>query len=175
MGMDFLQRWSFLSFFMHSFARVCIILLTIGLISWGLYQFFEEHAAAHQCEERLRQIYKALEQYEIERGVLPHAAFFPDDPKQDSDSLITALAAYVAGNEVYICPAAALLIKETGLTYVWNVDLNGKKLRDSNDAVWMLTEINALSDQVPPPHWWRYHILYTDGTIHHSRTPPEGL
>ncbi|OGV42554.1 MAG: hypothetical protein A2X46_04625 [Lentisphaerae bacterium GWF2_57_35] len=164
-----------MSFLAHSLMRLAVVLLTAGAIGVVVYTISLEQIEANQCENRLHRLYSALEQYEIDRGMLPHVAFFPDDPKQDSDSLPTALAAYVAGPEIYICPATPKLFQDTGLTYVWNVELNGKKLRDSKEPVWILTEINALSDQVPAPHWRRYHILYTDGSVRHSRTPPKSL
>lgn len=120
-------------------------------------------------------IYQGLEQYEIERGALPHATFFPDDPKQDSDSLPVILSAYCNAPDLFVCPASPRACQQRGLCYIWNVELNGRKISDFKEPVWMLTEINALSGQVPAPHWRSYHVLHTDGTVRAQRHPPDTL
>lgn len=148
--------------------------LVAGLAGIVLHVAAQKMAQRH-CKANLLRIYTALEMYEIDHGTLPRLAFYPDDPKQDRDSLLSVLQPYGAEPETYVCPASPPCHRETGLTYLWNVQLNGKKLRTPGPPTWMLVELNALSDQVPPSHRGRYNILYTDGQVRRSRTPPGDL
>ena len=154
--------------------EVLIIILVLAGLGAGVGYFLRQHRVLKDCRNNLRRIYSALEMYEIERGTLPRLAFFPDDAKQDSDSLLTVLQPYGAGGHVCVCPASPSVHEAVGLTYVWNVQLNGRKLR-GGDPEWMLVEINALSPAVPAPHFGRYNILYTDGEVRLARHPPPGL
>jgi prepilin-type processing-associated H-X9-DG protein len=132
-------------------------------------------AEGRHCEANLRRLYSALELYEIDRGSLPRLALFPDEPKQDADSLLVALRPFGADAEVCVCPALPAGHRAIGLTYLWNVQLNGRKLKGPGAPSWMLVEISALSDNIPPPHSGGYNILYTDGQVQRSKTPPPGL
>lgn len=154
--------------------EVLILVLVLTGVAIGVGYFVRQHRVLRDCRNNLRRIYSALEMYEIERGTLPRLAFFPDDAKQDKDSLLTVLQPYGAGGHVCVCPASPPSHEAVGLTYIWNVQLNGRKLR-GGDPEWMLVEINALSPTVPAPHMGRYNILYTDGEIRLSRHPPPGL
>lgn len=130
---------------------------------------------AETCRANLREIYAVLEMYEIENGTLPSLALFPDDPKNDEDSLRVFLESQGVSGDLCLCPTSPRVVRETGLSYLWNVNLNGKKLSGFKDPEWMIVEINALSDQVPAPHYGAYHILYTDGRVEASREPPPEL
>jgi prepilin-type processing-associated H-X9-DG protein len=133
------------------------------------------HSLGQRCAANLRRIYSAMELYEIDRGTLPRLALFPDEPKQDNDSLPVALRPFGAEGDVCVCPSLPADHRALGLTYVWNVQLNGKKLKGAGPPAWMLVEVSALSDNVPPPHPGGYNVLYTDGSVQRSRTPPPGL
>ena len=154
--------------------EVLIIAVVLAGMALGVGYFVRQHRMLRECRNNLRRIYSALGMYEIERGTLPRLAFFPDDAKQDNDSLLAVLQPYGAGGNVCVCPASPPAHKAVALTYVWNVQLNGRKLR-GGDPEWMLVEINALSPAVPAPHMGRYNILYTDGEVRLSRHPPPGL
>lgn len=151
------------------------VLVLIGLVAAAIGHVTRQQVLARRCADNLRKIYSALELHEIDRGTLPRLAFFPDDPKQDTDSLVVALQSYGTGGEIFVCPTAPESLRSLGLTYVWNVQLNGKKLRSSQPAEWMLVEINAMSEGVPPSHAGRYNILYSDGRVERSKVPPPGL
>jgi len=140
-----------------------------------VYAFVQQHNLTLMCTDNLRRIFTALEMYEIERGTLPRLAFFPNDPRQDMDSINVALEEFGAHGTTCICPTTHPSHKLLGLTYLWNHDLSGSKLQEDKEPVWMLVEINALSDQVPAPHLGLYNILYSDGSVRRSRTPPDGL
>ncbi len=150
---------------------VAMLAAASGLIIYAIRQ----HSLGRRCADNLRRVYSALELYEIDRGTLPRLALFPDDPKQDNDSLLVALRPFGAEGSVCVCPSLPANHRALGLTYVWNVLLNGKKMKGAGAPSWMLVEVNALSDNVPPPHSGGYNVLYTDGTVQRSKTPPAGL
>ena len=151
--------------------EVLLVLLFLIAISAGVFHLVHEKMLAKRCQANLRLIYSALEMYEIDRGTLPRLALFPDDPKQDRDGLLTVLSPYGVGDSC-VCPELPASLRALGLTYVWNVQMNGKKLRGSQTPTWLLVEISALSDRVPAPHLGRYNILYSNGTIGQSINPP---
>jgi len=154
------------------------LLVVLGLLICmaGIIYFFAHQVMMRKhCKKNLREIYKALELYEMDRGILPRLAFFPDDPKTDNDSLVVALKPYSPGGDIYVCPAAPAYHRALGLTYIWNTDLNGRKLQSSEAPTWVLTEMRALSPSVPKPHMGLYNILYTDGSVKKSKEPPPGL
>jgi prepilin-type processing-associated H-X9-DG protein len=153
---------------------LAVAAVLIGLAA-GIYTALHQNMLAKKCANNMRNIYTALENFEVDRGTLPRAAFYPDDPKQDNDSLLIALQPYRGQSDTYICPTAPAVQRDTGLTYVWNVQLNGRKLHGTGAPAWMLVELNALSDAVPAPHFGGYNILYADGSVQRSKIPPDGL
>ncbi len=129
-----------------------------------------------QCTDNLREIYQALELYEMDKGALPRLAYFPDDPLTDSDSLRVVLEEYGVDGSACICPAVHPTLRDLGLTYVWNTRLNEANLVGGEGArQWMLVEMTAVSIDVGAPHFRSYNVLYTDGSIEHIRTPLEDL
>lgn len=161
----------------HGFVLIellAVAAVLIGLAA-GIYTAVHQNMLTRKCANNLRNIYTALENFEVDRGTLPRAAFYPDDPKQDNDSLPVTLQPYRVPSNIYICPSAPAVQKDTGLTYVWNVQLNGRKLHGSGAPAWMIVELNALSDAVPAPHFGAYNILYADGSVRRSKIPPVGL
>lgn len=158
-----------------SVLQILTVTVLIALIATGTYYYIRQQMLARECAANLRRIYAALELYEIDRGTLPRLAFFPDDPKQDPDSIVVALTPYGTTPDVYLCPTAPLPHRELGLTYLWNTRLNGRKIPRASTPEWMLVEINALSDEVPASHMGKYNVLYTDGAVHREKDPPAGL
>jgi hypothetical protein len=150
---------------------ITVLLGAVGVIYYILYQV----SLQKDCTDNLIRIYSAMEMYEIDRGALPRLAFFPDDPKQDSDSLRVALEAYGADAKACLCPTAPDSQTELGLAYVWNVKLNGRKMARDSDPEWMLVEISALSADVPAPHLGQYNVLYTDGKVRRVKYPLQDL
>ena len=152
---------------------VVLLMLVVGGV--GIYFYNQQQTMARQCARNLHRLYMAAEMYEMERGVLPRLAFFPEDPKQDANSLAVVLGPYGALPEVCVCPAAPVDIRAMGLTYVWNVRVNGRPLHGLSGPEWLVTEINAISRDYPAAHLGRYNILYTDGQVRRLVNPPSGL
>ena len=155
--------------------RAWVVWLIVAGAGWGGIRLIQMDMQDELCQERMLKIYAALERYEIEKGKLPTLAFFPDDPQHDKDSPLVVLEPYGAEEGLFVCPALPDLYDKIGLAYVWNTALNSSKLADAPEPVWMIVEISALSSQVPPPHFRGYNILYTDGTVRRSQTPPREL
>ena len=154
------------------------LLLVVGLclaLLAGIYTLLLQLRRSMACQANLRTLYHALEMYEMERGALPKLSFFPDSPTDDADSLRVVLETYGADGTACICPAAPASLREWGLTYVWNVQLNNRKIPRGEDRVWMLVDMQALSSDVPAPHLRRYLVLYSDGSVERITQPRQRL
>ncbi|HMP74820.1 MAG TPA: hypothetical protein PKE12_00850 [Kiritimatiellia bacterium] len=151
--------------------RILFLSACLGLVVWGLLHILVQVRRTAACAENLQSIYRALELYELERGVLPTLAYFPDQPMEDADSLRTVLEPYGLNGQRCLCPASHRFIQSEGLTYIWNVGLNGQRMPRGEETTWMLVDISALTDDVPAPHLWRYNVLYSDGTVKRARSP----
>lgn len=128
------------------------------------------------CEDNLRAIYAALDDYERFNAGLPRLDLYPANPRTDQDSLLVALAGYGLSLEAGHCPRAPASIgREHALTYLWNVELNGKLRRDVPRKTWMVIEITALNQDLKPPHFRKYNVLLADGTIVATRSVPDML
>jgi hypothetical protein len=143
----------------------CLVLLLV------IYGVLHQLRLSFACQANLRVLYRALELYEMERGSLPRLAFYPDLATEDTESLRVVLESYGATGTACICPSSPTMLRDVGLTYVWNVRLNGRKIPRSGEREWMLVEIQALSSDVPAPHLGHYHVLYSDGAVERIAHP----
>lgn len=157
------------------FIRILFLMLVIGGIVGALLFTMTQIRHTVACADNLKSIYRALELYEMERGVLPTLAYYPDHPLEDSDSLRVVLEPYGLTGARCLCPHARSVQRDEGLTYLWNVSLNGQRIPRDKEPVWMLVDMNALSDDVPAPHLGRYNALFTDGTVKRIRDPQREL
>ena len=154
-----------------------LFLLTVAVFAMvgGIYFMLMQVSKTVTCSEQLTRIYQALELFEMDRGSLPRLAFYPDEPMSDPDSIRVVLEEYGIDPSTWVCPSAHPMIVNLGLSYIWNTRLNGANLRSFTERHWMLIEINALSDDVPAPHFGYYNVLYTDGTIERISDPIQSL
>jgi len=128
------------------------------------------------CREHLEEIYQALVRSNQENGSLPRLDFYPTNTRNDQDSLLVALRDYGIREADCQCPRSPASIREgQGLTYLWNVELNGIPLKDVQDHTWMLIEISALSATAKAPHFGRYNILLANGTVVERSEVPAGI
>lgn len=155
----------------RALAKVLALVITVGIVLSVLYYFLVQVRRGKECEANLLKIYRALELYELDRGELPALAYYPDDPKEDPDSLRVVLESYGVDAISSVCPSAPASIAETGLSYIWNSALNGKKMPRSGEPVWLLVDITGLSVDVPAPHLRRYNVLYSDGRVRKVASP----
>ena len=109
-----------------------------------------------------------------ERGALPDLAFYPESPQRGTDSLIRVLRKFGLEDNG-VCPSSPEAVAWTGLSYVWNPTLSGKRLEEIQEPVWMVVDIHAVSADVPAPHLGAYLVLYSDGSILETQDPPAVL
>lgn len=153
-----------------------LLFIVLAILAGAIaYSVFRAEKRARQCIQHLRHLYLALEMYELDHGTLPHMAFYPDDARYAANSMLVVLDPYAITSEIGLCPGSHEVVREHGLSYIWNANLNGKPLHEQSGQTWLVTELSALSDQVPAPHLGRYITLYADGRIARSRKPPAGL
>lgn len=155
--------------------KLLLMVVPCAVLLFGIYLLLHQLRQSFDCQANLRTLYHALEMYEMERGALPKLGFFPDIPTEDTDSLRVVLESYGASGAACVCPAAPANLRELGLTYVWNVRLNNRKIPRGDAREWMLVDIQALSKDVPAPHLRRYHVLYSDGTVERITNPAATL
>jgi len=152
------------------------ILLMLGSLLWLLNQLNVGLGHADASEKQLEEIYRVLSQYEQQHGRLPALQMFPGNPEESESSLLYVLAQFDASPELAVSPSAHPVLRQHGLSYLWNTALNHGSLRDpKNEGTWVLVDIQALDDRVPGPHFGSYHILYTDGRVERSPQPPHSL
>ncbi len=149
-----------------------IPLLVIG--AGGLW-YLDGWLDARKCERDLQAIYRAVEMHEINHGALPRIAFYADQPLEDERSMVRVLGNYGVPPEVFRCPCSHPVVRDTGLSYVWNVDVNGLHLLQIEDPVWMVAEVSALSGEVPRPFMGRVPVLFTDGRVEWLSRVPASL
>jgi hypothetical protein len=153
------------------------ILLMLGSLLWLLNRLNVELGHADTCEKQLKEIYEVLNRYEQQHGRLPALEMFPGNPEESESSLLQVLASFGVAPETAVCPACHPVLREHGLTYLWNPALNHGSIRDDSKAEpqWMLVDMQALDDRIRGPHFGSYHILYTDGRVERSARPPHSL
>ena len=152
-----------------------IIFLMVGSLLWMLNRLSTQVRHADGCEENLRKIHHILTLYELEHGRLPSLEMFPDDPTGEGASLPLLLRTYGMDPSLAVCPAASPLIRDHGLSYLWNTALNEGSLMNRLEPVWVLVDIQALNERTRGPHFGSYHILYSDGRVERSYHPPSTL
>jgi len=151
------------------------LLLALAVLATGAWRWHRASTRIKQCESNLLNIYRALELYELHHGRLPVMAFYPDDPRHAPDSLLVVLDPYAVSGDLGYCPNAHARIQKHGLSYVWNTKMNGQRLNEPTPPVWLLSDIGTLSKTIKPPHFRRYLILYSDGSIVRSKNPPDDI
>ncbi len=126
-----------------------------------------------QCASNLRQIGLAVRMFIMSEGKYPNALFYPKEPLKDPRSIVVILRPYGVKESVFICPTAPPVLKNKGLTYLWNDELSDKppsRIRNPS-KVWMMVDITAVDKRVSS-HLGGYNILYADGHVSWSSSPP---
>lgn len=161
----------------NGFTRISALVTLVGVLILAGYgiAWMRHQMRLKKCEQQLRQIYSALELYEMDYGVLPHIAFYPDDPHYAPESMLVVLDPYGVTMDIGILPCSHPVIIEHGLSLVWNVKMNGRKLQSEGEPTWLITELSALSGDLPRSSFHRYLTLYSNGETRRSRLPPKGL
>ncbi|MGA0333375.1 MAG: hypothetical protein ACO3N7_10490 [Kiritimatiellia bacterium] len=152
------------------------ILLMICSLIWLLNRLNTGIQDADACKKQLEQVYEYLVLYERDNGRLPTFELYPEDPVGNQESLLNRLSQFPGFQpEWLVCPAAPGILKSHGTTYLWNTALNQSSLSFRDEITWVLVDMQALVDGVPGPHFGTYHILYSDGRVERSASPPHSL
>ncbi|MCK4244809.1 MAG: type II secretion system protein [Candidatus Omnitrophica bacterium] len=127
------------------------------------------------CRNNLNQIRQALTIFMIENNDrLPSACFYPED-SSDPKSIANILYPYLRTRKVFICPSLPGQLRKKGITYIWNDQFNNQNPDHipNRDKKWLMMEMTAVSEKIPPPHSKGYNILYLDGHIETKPRPPD--
>lgn len=151
------------------------IFLMIFSLLWMLNRVSRQLREAQSCEENLLRIYDFLRLYENDHGYLPSLKMFPEDVENDPESLVVVLRAYGMDVRDAVCPAASGVLRDHGISYLWNTALNNSSLVNRPEATWVLVDLQALDDRVPGPHFGGYTILYSDRRVERTGLPPHSL
>lgn len=152
------------------------IFLMLGSLLWLLNRLNQGIQHSDQCQIQLENIYQALRNYEQENGRLPTLELYPVDPEETEETLMTILENQPGFRREWLqCPAAHDVLREQGITYLWNTELNQSSLIDRATITWVLVDMHALDLSLPGPHFGKVHILYTDGRVELSEDPPHNL
>ncbi len=155
----------------RGFTTVEVLLVTGILTALGGDSFTGVTSKAHQvaCFNQLRQIYMAFQMMAMNDEPLPRAWFYPPDnhPYREQFNLANIMARQGVPKQLFICPAAPEEIKQRGICYLYNDKLCNRNLDGISDPAntWLLMDVNAVTDQVPPAHLGGCNVLYCDGHV----------
>jgi hypothetical protein len=153
---------------------VFIVLMLFSLL-WMMNRLTRQVREAHGCEQNLLRMYDMLRLYENDHGSLPPLKMFPQEAVADPESLVYVLKPYGLDPADAVCPAASGVLREHGISYLWNTALNNSSLLNRPEPTWVLVDLQALDDRVPGPHFGGYAILYTDRRVERTHLPPHSL
>lgn len=152
-----------------------IIFMMIASVIWMMNRLTLQLQQTDACKNNLETIYNILRTHESEHGQLPSFDMFSQDPLEDEESLPNLLKSYGFDPSLAICPASPQVLREHGLSYLWNSTLNQGSLMNRDEPTWVLVDVQALDDRIAGPHFGSYHILYSDGRVERTPHPPHTL
>jgi len=150
------------------------------LVSQPAYCFYtgvNDPAAEQACAANLKKLYALIRAYESRHGHLPKAAWFPEKPQSDPDSIAVLLGE--AARPLLVCPTCGPDFQRMGLTYIWNEKLSGTKLADVKDpaATWLMMDFVGTHDWMVSVkscgHRGGVNILYADGSVKWAEPPTQ--
>ncbi|MCX8081780.1 MAG: type II secretion system GspH family protein [bacterium] len=134
----------------------------VSALSVGTYMGVQK-GRERECINNLQQIHKAVVMFEMDHGYLPMAKFFPSSPS-DPKGLNNILIPYGITGSILFCPSIPEQLNRYGTNYIWNDTANGKSLDSLAPNTWLMTEMTAVSKNIPGPHTGsRFSILYAGG------------
>lgn len=132
----------------------------ISTLSAGTYLGVQK-GRERECINNLKQIYDAVMMFEMDNGTLPGAKFFPSSAS-DSRGIHSILAQYGVRN-VMFCPSLPAQLNNYGTNYIWNDTVNNRNINSIPSSTWLMTEMTAVSKNIPPPHMAGFSVLYVEG------------
>ncbi|WP_372932073.1 H-X9-DG-CTERM domain-containing protein, partial [Mariniphaga sediminis] len=139
-------------------------------LSFYAYHYVNDSEKQNECKENLLEIYKQLVLFQKKEGALPNASFYPSFPFIDDNSLNVILGK--PAKHFLNCPSINKDIsKRVGLTYIWNSELNGKRLKDIKDPsnIWLIADVAAVHEWMVEKryagHSGGVNVLFADGSV----------
>lgn len=147
----------------------------VSSVPMSAYVRAKQKAAETECMNNMRQVGMAITSYHLSNGVYPKAAFYPEKPKTDENSIRVILADEINSEKVWICPSMPDKLQEKGLTWVYNDTIAGKATIDDPANTWILIEFSCVSKNAPHPHPGGFNIVYADGHVKTTKELPKDI
>ncbi|MDD5679833.1 MAG: hypothetical protein PHI59_01135 [Candidatus Omnitrophica bacterium] len=159
------MKTRFLNELGYGMIEIMLVASLVGVIPITVYLEAEKSARSVDCLSNLRNIYMALQMYEMDYERLPDAKFYPESPKDDPRSIVNILSNYIDDKKVFICPSMPSELAAKSLTYVWNDSYNNKFIDSvsNKEFSWLMTDMTAVDPKIPPPHQGAYNVIFVDG------------
>ncbi|MCM8803798.1 MAG: hypothetical protein NC833_00895 [Candidatus Omnitrophica bacterium] len=150
--------------FKNGFTLIEITFVTgvVTSLSVGVYTAAMQRGKIVDCLNNLKQIYQAIVMFQQDNDSLPNIKFFPSS-YSDEKGIHNVLSSYGIRGKILFCPSLPDQLNIYGTNYIWNDNVNGKRLENIHSSIWLLTEVVAVSKKIPPPHSGMYSVIYTDG------------
>jgi hypothetical protein len=149
----------------NRFIIIGISIAVLVVLMWVGIHLVQNHYNWKRTVDDLERVYDALERYEDRNGSLPILSLYPADPLTGEDSIRFVLARYLVDLNVFVSPVGHREIQRTGLTYIWNPNLNRQRLGSFDSPQWVLTDIQALDADIKKAHRFGYVTLFSDGSV----------
>ena len=163
----------------YTIIEIMLVASLVGVIPVTVYLEAEKSARSADCISNLRNIYMALQMYEMDFEKLPDAKFYPESPRDDPKSIMNILSGYIDDKKVFICPSMPAELMSKSLTYVWNDSYNNKRMDSiiNKEFSWVMTDMTVVDSKIPPPHRGAYNVVFLDGHVENVKeadfiTPP---
>ncbi|OGV59394.1 MAG: hypothetical protein A2X45_22220 [Lentisphaerae bacterium GWF2_50_93] len=155
--------------------ELLLVTAIVTSIPAGTYLKVKQKAVEIDCLNNMRQVGTSIVAFHLSNGEYPKAAFFPEKPKTDKNSIRVILGDELGGDKIWICPAMPDALKDKGLTWVYNDTLAGKSTVKDPEKTWILIEFTCVSKKTPSAHPGGYNIVYADGHVATSKILPEDI
>ena len=160
---------------MFTLTEIMVVAAIISSIPMEAFVRAKQKAVETECMNNMRQVGAVIIASQLSNGEYPKAAFYPENPKTDKNSIRVILGDDLKSEKVWLCPSMPDKLKEKGLTWVYNDTLGGKAEVKSPADTWILIEFSCVSKKAPAPHPGGYNIVYADGHVKTTKTLPPDI
>ncbi len=160
---------------MFTLTELLVVTAIISSVPTTAFIRAKQKAVETECMNNMRQVGMAINAYYLANGEYPKAAFYPENPKTDANSIRVILADEIKGDKIWLCPAMPEQLQEKGLTWVYNDVIGGKTSIPDPAKTWMLIEFSCVSKNALYPHPSGFNIVYADGHVKTTKELPEDI
>lgn len=156
--------------------ELLLVTAIVTSIPAGTYLKVKQKAVEIECLNNMRQVGAAIVAFQLSNGEYPKAAFYPENPKADANSIRVILGEELSDSDkIWLCPAMPDEFKAKGLTWVYNDTIAGQATIKDPTQTWILIEFSCVSQKVPSAHPGGFNIVYADGHVATSRELPADI